>query len=142
MSETVTVWEAGLYVDGWYGHYSTSRALVRAITELGWEEPEAVDCAGPILTLALFNLSSMGPAPAEGSREWLEARLLEEQSRARAESEGWDLEEDLSQILADELESAEDWLNDQPQTPEGHYWGHHPAGGVGWGLWETEEGWL
>jgi hypothetical protein len=45
VSETVTVWEAGLYVDGWYGHYSTARALVRAITELGWEEPEAVDCA-------------------------------------------------------------------------------------------------
>jgi hypothetical protein len=62
VSETVTVWEAGLYVDGWYGHYSTSRALVRAITELGWEEPEAVDGPGPILTLALFDLATMGPA--------------------------------------------------------------------------------
>ena len=141
-TETVTMWEAGLYVDGWYGHYSTARALVRAITELGWEEPEAEDGPGPVLTLALFDLSSMGPAPVEGSREWLEARLLEEQSRALAQSEGWSLEEDLSQILADELESAEDWLNAQPQTPEGHYWGHHPAGGVGWGLWEFEEEWL
>jgi hypothetical protein len=66
VSETVTVWEAGLYVDGWYGHYSTSRALVRAITELGWEEPEAVDGPGPILTLALFDLATMGPARSRG----------------------------------------------------------------------------
>jgi hypothetical protein len=137
VSETETVWEAGLYVDGWYGHYSTARALVRAITELGWEEPEAVDCAGPILTLALFDLASMGPAPAEGSREWLEAQLLEEQCRALAQRDGWDLEEDLSQILAHELERAEDWLNAQPQTPEGHYWGHSEYGG--WGLWQWEE---
>lgn len=154
MSETVTVWEAGLYVDGWWGHYSTAQALVRAITELGWEEPEtdwreelgggcwAADGSGPILTLALYELSSMGPAPAEGSSQWLEARLLEEQATALSQSEGWSLEEDLLEILADELEQAEDWLNAQPQTPEGHYWGHHPAGGVGWGLWETEEEWL
>jgi hypothetical protein len=140
VSETEAVWEAGLYVDGWYGHYSTARALVRAITELGWEEPEAEDALGPILTLALFDLSSMGPAPAEGSREWLECRLLEEQSRALAQSEGWDLEEGLTEILADELEQAEEWLNCQPQTPEGHYWGHSEYGG--WGLWETEEEWL
>jgi hypothetical protein len=65
--------------------FSTARALVRAITELGWEEPEAEDVLGPILTLALFDLSTMGPAPAEGSREWLECRLLEEQSRALAQ---------------------------------------------------------
>jgi hypothetical protein len=140
VSETGTVWEAGLYVDGWYGHYSTSRALVRAITELGWEEPEAVDGPGPILTLALFDLATMGPAPAEGSGEWLELRLLEEQSSALAQSEGWDLEEDLTEILADELEQAEEWLNCQPQTPEGHYWGHSEYGG--WGLWEYGEEWL
>ena len=140
MSETVTVWEAGCYVDGWLGHYSTAQALVTAITDLGWEEPEAEEGYGPILTLALWDLSSMGPAPAEGSREWLEARLLEEQSRAIAQSEGWDLEEDLGQILADELEQAEEWLNCQPRTPEGHYWGHSEYGG--WGLWETEEEWL
>lgn len=137
MSETLTVWEGGLYVDGWYGHYSTARALVRAITELGWEEPAAVDGSGPILTLALFDLASMGPAAAEGSREWLEERLLEEQARAIAQSEGWNLEEDLPEILADELEQAEEWLNCQPQTPEGHHWGHSEYGG--WGLWETEE---
>lgn len=142
MSETVTVWQAGLYVDGWYGHYSTAQALVRAITELGWGESGCEECERR-LTLALFYLSSMGPAPAEGSSQWLEARLLEEQSRAIAESEGWDLEEDLGQILAEELERAEEWLVAQPQTPEGHYWGHHPAGGVGWGLWATdEEEWL
>lgn len=139
MSETVTVWETGLYVDGWYGHYSTAQALVRAITELGWGEEGCVECEER-LTLALWDLSSMGPAPAEGSREWLEARLLEEQSRALAERDGWSLEEDLTEILADELEGAEDWLNVQPQTPEGHYWGHSEYGG--WGLWETEEEWL
>jgi hypothetical protein len=138
VSETVAVWEAGLYVDGWYGHYSTARALVRAITELGWEEPEAEDALGPILTLALFDLSSMGPAPAEGSREWLECRMLEEQSRALLPAaNGWTLEEDLTEILAEELERAEEWLNCQPQTPEGHYWGHSEYGG--WGLWEIEE---
>ena len=142
MSETVTVWEAGLYVDGWWGHYSTAQALVRAITELGWQDTEARDGHGPVLTLALFYLSTMGPAPAEGSREWLEARLLEEQATALAQSENWDPEEDLPEILRVELETAEEWLNAQPQTPEGHYWGHHPAGGVGWGLWETEEEWL
>ena len=142
MSDTVTEWEAGCYVDGWWGHYSTAQALVRAITELGWEEPEAVDCAGPILTLALFDLSTMGPTPAEGSSQWLEARLLEEQATALAQRDGWTLEEDLPEILRVELETAEEWLNAQPQTPEGHYWGHHPAGGVGWGLWETEEEWL
>ena len=142
MSDTVTEWEAGCDEDGWWGHYSTAQALVRAITELGWEEPNALDCAGPILTLALFDLSTMGPTPAEGSSQWLEARLLEEQATALAQRDGWTLEEDLPEILADELEQAEDWLNAQPQTPEGHYWGHHPAGGVGWGLWETEEEWL
>lgn len=136
-TETETVWEAGCWVDGWWGHYSTARALVRAITELGWEEPEAVDCPGPILTLALFYLSSMGPAPAEGSREWLEARMVEEQAGALARSEGWSLVEDLSQILAEELEQAEEWLDSQPQTPEGHYWGHSEYGG--WGLWQREE---
>ena len=149
MSETV--WEAGCYVSDWHGHYSTATALVRAITELGWEEQYdwreelgggswAAEGYGPILTLALWDLSSMGAAPVEGSREWLEARLLEEQSRAIAQSEGWSLEEDLSQILASELEQAEDWLNAQPQTPEGHYWGHSEYGG--WGLWEIEEEWL
>jgi hypothetical protein len=140
VSETVTVWEAGCYVDGWWGHYSTSRALLRAITELGWTEPEAVDGPGPVLTLALFYLSSMGPAPAEGSPEWLESRLLEEQCEAMAQSEGWSLEEDLSQILADELAQAEEWLDAQPQTPEGHYWGHSEYGG--WGCWPIEEEWL
>jgi hypothetical protein len=152
VSETVTVWESGCYVDSWWGHYSTAQALVRSITELGWTEPEdgwrerlglgswAADGHGPILTLALFDLSSMGPAPAEGSREWLEARLLEEQSRALAQSEGWDLEEDLTDILADELAQAEEWLDAQPQTPEGHYWGHSEYGG--WGCWAAEEEWL
>jgi hypothetical protein len=55
-------------------------------------------------------------------------------------SNGWTLEEDLTEILAEELERAEEWLNGQPQTPEGHYWGHSEYGG--WGLWETEEEWL
>ena len=148
MSETVTVWQAGLYVDGWWGHYSTAQALVRAITELGWTEPEtdwrdqlgggswAADGPGPILTLALHYLSAIGPAAEEGSRRWLEESLLAEQARALADSEGWDLEEDLSQILADELEQAEEWLDSQPQTPEGHYWGHSEYGG--WGLWLAE----
>jgi hypothetical protein len=133
VSETVTVWESGCYVDSWYGYYSTSRALVLAITGLGWTEPEAVDGPGPVLTLALWDLSSMGPAQSEGSREWLNAQLLERQCEALAQSEGWSLEEDLAEILADELESAEDWLNAQPQTPEGHYWGHSEYGG--WGCW-------
>jgi hypothetical protein len=81
----------------------------------------------------------MGPAPAVGSADWLEAERLEEQSRALALRDGWDLEEDLPEILADELARAEDWLNGQPQTPAGYYWGHHPAGGVGWGCWPGEE---
>jgi hypothetical protein len=65
VSETVAVWEAGLYVDGWYGHYSTARALVRAITELGWGEEGCVECERR-LTLALWDLSTMGPAPGRG----------------------------------------------------------------------------
>jgi len=140
VSDTVTVWESGCYVDGWYGYYSTARALVLAITGLGWTEPEAVDGPGPVLTLALWDLSSMGPAPVEGSREWLESRLLEEQCRAMADSEGWSLEDDLPEILADELAQAEEWLDAQPQTPEGHYWGHSEYGG--WGCWLAEEEWL
>lgn len=136
---TSTHWEPGTYVDGWYGHYSTARALVRAITELGWSEPESEDAPGPILSLALYYLSSMGPAPTEGSGEWIGARLREEQCRALAESEGWDLEEDLSDVLSWELDAAEEWLDSQPQTPDGHWWGHHPAGGIGWGLWSQEE---
>jgi hypothetical protein len=152
VSETVTVWEAGEYVADWYGHYSTATALTVALS-LGWTEPEtdwreelglgswAADGPGPILTLALWDLSSMGVQPEEGSRQWLEARLLEEQSRALADSEGWSLEEDLSQILADALTEAEEWLTAQPQTPEGHYWGSAEYGG--WGLWEyREEEWL
>lgn len=139
MSETVTMWEAGLYVDGWYGHYSTAQALVRAVTELGWGEDGCAECEER-LTLALWDLSSMGPVPAEGSRRWLAARLLEEQATALAQRDRWDLGEDLTEILADELERAEDWLNCQPQTPEGHYWGHSEYGG--WGLWEYGEEWL
>lgn len=128
--------QPGCWVDPWWGHYSTAQALVRAITELGWEEPEAEDGPGPILTLALFELSHCGPQPQEGSREWLEARLLEEQAAAIAQSEGWSLEEDLPEILAGELDQAEQWL--QEEAPAGHYWGFS-SHGMGWGLWPWEE---
>ena len=133
---TDTQWEPGLYVADWWGHYSTAQALVRAITEFGWAEPNSEDAPGPILTLALFDLSRMGPVPTEGSREWLTARLLEEQARAQAEFEGWDLEEDLSSVLSECLWEVEGWLTCHPRTPEGHYWGTHEAGG--WGLWPVE----
>ena len=128
--------QPGCWVDPWWGHYSTAQALVRAITELGWEEPDAVDGPGPILTLALFDLSHCGPQPQEGSRGWLEQRLLAEQAAAIAQAEGWDLEEDLPSILAQELEQAEQWLDQM--APAGHYWGHSPHG-MGWGLWAWEE---
>ena len=133
MSDTVTVWESGCYVDGWWGYYSTSRALLTAL-DLGWarEDRETV------LLLAEFDLSSMGPAPAVGSTDWLKAGRLAGDCEALALEEGWSLEEDLPEILADCLEEAEGWLNCQPQTLEGHYWGHHPAGGVGWGCWLGE----
>ena len=135
MSETVTVWEAGLYVDGWYGHYSTARALVRAVTELGWSPSDSEE----LLTLALWDLSSMGPAPAAGTERTEETEALEAEARAVCSVWEADLEEDASQILSDALEEAEGWLSQQPQTPEGHYWGHSEYGG--WGLWPEEE-WL
>ena len=135
MSETVRLWEAGCYVDGWWGHYSTAQALVTALSDLGWEPEDSEE----LLTLALWDLSSMGPAPAAGSERAREIDALE--ARARAVCSVWeaDLEEDASQILADALEEAEGWLTQQPQTPEGHYWGSEYGG---WGLWETEEEWL
>ena len=131
MSDTVTVWEAGCYVDGWYGYYSTSRALLTAL-DLGWA-PEDRDT---VLLLAEFDLSSMGPQPAAGSVYAAEAARLAADCEALTVEEGWDLEEDLPEILADCLEEAEGWLNGQPQTPEGHYWGHSEYGG--WGCWLAE----
>jgi hypothetical protein len=121
-------------VGGGWGYYSTARALTVAL-DLGWEPEDRQS----VLMLAELDLSSMGPAPAVGSADWLEAGRLAEDCEALALEEGWSLEEDLPEILADCLEEAEGWLNCQPQTPEGHYWGHHPAGGVGWGCWPGEE---
>lgn len=128
--------QPGCWVDPWWGHYSTARALVRAITELGWEEPEAQDGPGPILTLALYELSHCGRQPQEGSGGWLEQQLLAVQAAAIAQAKGWDLAEDLPSILADELAAAEGWLDQE--APAGHYWGHSPHG-MGWGLWQWEE---
>jgi hypothetical protein len=79
----------------------------------------------------------MGPQPVAGSTEWLEAERLAADCEALTVEEGWSLEEDLAEILADCLEEAEGWLTQQPQTPEGHYWGHSEYGG--WGCWLIEE---
>ena len=136
MSETVTVWEAGCYVDPHWGHYSTARAVVVALS-LGWE-PVDRDAVG---LLAEWELSGVGPAPEAGSwRAQYVAQLREEAEAVWSSSNGWTLEEDAPELLRECVEEAEEWLNSQPQTPEGHYWGHSEYGG--WGCWPLEEDWL
>ena len=136
MSETVTVWESGCYVDGWWGHYSTARAVVVALS-LGWE-PVDRDAVG---LLAEWELSGVGPALEAGSwRAQSVAQLREEAEAVWSSSNGWTLEEDAPELLRECLEEAEEWLDAQPQTPEGHYWGHSEYGG--WGCWPVEEEWL
>lgn len=112
----------GCWVDGWWGHYTVSRAIVRA-TELGWSDPEAE-------RLAQFHLAHCGGTqldPAE--RQWADSL---------AQAQGWDVDQDLDAILRDILDEVEEWL-EGTYGLEDHYWGHHFAGGVGWGLWELEE---
>lgn len=110
-------WQAGCYVDGWWGHYSVSRALLVAL-ELGWSP----DDHGLVRDVAVWEAGNAG------------GRLTDEYDRPPGISEG----ALVSEFLSDCLDEAEAWLNEQPKTPEGHWWGHHPAGGVGWGCWEME----
>ena len=132
MSETVTVWEAGEYVGTYWGHYSTARALTVAL-DLGWtpEDRETVQL------LVEWQLSGVGPAPEPGGWRAGYVAGLESRAVALAEEEGWSLTEDLSEILRECVGEAEEWLTQQPQTPEGHYWGCFEGGG--WGCW-LEEG--
>jgi hypothetical protein len=132
VSETVTVWEAGCYVDGWWGHYSTARALTVAL-DLGWTP----DDRDTVRLLAEWDLSGVGPAPEAGSWRAQYVERIGAEAEAVAQSQGWSLEEDAGQILRECVEEAEQWLNSQPQTPEGHYWGHSEYGG--WGLWQYGE---
>jgi hypothetical protein len=135
VSETVTVWESGQYVDPHWGHYSTARAIVTALS-LGWE-PADRDTVG---LLAQWELSGVGPAPEAGSWRAGYVAGIREEAEAVARANGWTLEEDASDILRECVEEAEGWLDAQPQTPEGHYWGHSEYGG--WGCWAVEEEWL
>ena len=111
----------GCWVDGWWGHYTVSRAILRA-TELGWSDADAE-------RLAQYDLDHCGGSePDDTERQW---------AQSLADREGWDLDADLSTILSQILEEVEEWL-EGIYGLEGHYWGHHWAGGVGWGLWAVD----
>lgn len=132
MMDTQTV-EPGCYVDSWWGQYQSARVVMIAHS-LGWRDwDETDDSPGELLTIAYWMLHSMGAAPQEGSREWAELDLLTSQVERIEDRHGWDRGE--APLILDDAayEEVTYWLDSQPFTPEGHYWGHLEGGG--WGLW-------
>lgn len=127
--------DAGTYVDGWWGHYSTSQALVRAISDLEWPAADEED-RKTILALALTDQYG-------GSFLVHEDVVREARREAKLpDLEGDDLYEatqadDLFEVLVSALDDAEEWLTENA-APEGFYFGSHPDIGD-WGMWADED---
>jgi hypothetical protein len=124
--------EAEVLVDGWWGHYQTSQALLIAIA-LGWPGADEEDLAC-VHALALTYLLKGGYVEEDHARQHRrEARLPDVSGGALLGLADFDLLETLSSALDD----AENWLTEN-LAPDGFYYGSHPDSSD-WGMWPQEE---
>ena len=102
--------DPGVYVDGWYGQYCAPHAVLVLLDGAGWF-----------------------PEDHERIRE-----LAETWTAAMGPNGGESLTLDEEDELLEALDEGEEWAHEYA-TPDDHWAGFHPAGGVGWGIWEEDD---